>query len=99
MELATCGEKIEIPGIMHNKCVDPVLIKRISPELSEYIDGDACRKDKGQRLECGCMKSKDIGQYNTCPHLCKYCYANTDNETVLRNWEKHLKNPLNDTIY
>ena len=99
MELATCGEKIEIPGIMHNKCVDPVLIKRISPELSEYIDGGAGKKDKGQRLECGCMKSKDIGQYNTCPHLCKYCYANTDNETVLRNWEKHLENPYGDLLF
>ena len=84
---------------MHNKCVDPVLIKRISPELSEYIDGGAGKKDKGQRLECGCMKSKDIGQYNTCPHLCKYCYANTDNETVLRNWEKHLENPYGDLLF
>ena len=26
-------------------------------------------KDKGQRLACGCIMSKDIGEYNTCPHL------------------------------
>jgi hypothetical protein len=99
MELATCGEKIEIPGIMHNKCIDPVLIKRLKPELSEYIDGGAGRKDKGQRLECGCMKSKDIGQYNTCLHLCKYCYANTNEDTVKENWTKHTENPFKDTIY
>jgi hypothetical protein len=42
-------------------------------------------KDPGQRPECGCVFSKDIGQYNTCPHLCVYCYANTSENLVKRN--------------
>ena len=42
-------------------------------------------KDKGQRRACGCIVSKDIGQYNTCMHLCAYCYANTSEKVVRAN--------------
>lgn len=43
-------------------------------------------KDNGQRQACGCIVSKDIGQYNTCMHLCKYCYANFSEEIVRKNY-------------
>ena len=54
--------------------------------------------DKGQRQFCGCIVSKDIGEYNTCPHLCEYCYANASKEKAIENYKKHEMYPLGDTI-
>lgn len=55
-------------------------------------------KDKGQRQFCGCIISKDIGQYNTCAHLCEYCYANNSKDAALKNLKTHRQNPLSETI-
>lgn len=55
-------------------------------------------KDKGQRQFCGCIVSKDIGEYNTCPHLCEYCYANASKEVAVRNWKQHKNNLFGESI-
>ena len=46
-------------------------------------------KRKGARAECACYLSCDIGVYNTCRHLCRYCYANAESEKVLANSRRH----------
>lgn len=65
---------------------------------SHYAVKTKDNKDKGQRPFCGCAISKDIGQYNTCPHLCEYCYANSSKEAALKNWRMHKNDPESDTI-
>ena len=46
-------------------------------------------KTKGARAECACYLSCDIGAYNTCKHLCRYCYANAEPSVVLAQSRLH----------
>lgn len=76
--LRTCAEKVDLQryGIAHGCCVDGDLIA----ELIGWTM--AAKKDPNQRPECGCLESIDIGQYNTCRHGCRYCYATFNAKTV-----------------
>ena len=39
--------------------------------------------------DCACHLTCDIGAYDTCGHLCRYCYANSDPAVALRNLKRH----------
>ena len=46
-------------------------------------------KRKGARAECACYLACDIGAYNTCRHLCRYCYANAEPAAVMAQSRLH----------
>lgn len=46
-------------------------------------------KKRPARTECACYLACDIGAYNTCRHLCKYCYANAEPDRVLAHSRLH----------
>lgn len=81
----TCAEEIalESVGVKHSRCIDNALIEDL---LGVKL---VVSKDPNQRKECGCVQSIDIGEYNTCAHGCKYCYANFKESMVLKNREAH----------
>lgn len=70
-------------GIEPAKCIDDRVLASI---LGHTI---TMKKATGQRAGCGCVASVDIGAYNTCPHDCRYCYANTSEAAVARNLAAH----------
>ena len=47
---------------------------------------------KSARAECNCVLGTDIGAYDTCGHLCRYCYANYNHENVVKNMRLHDPN-------
>lgn len=54
-----------------------------------YAMRSRSNKAGGQRKFCGCIESKDIGQYNTCAHRCLYCYANTSPSQAAANFASY----------
>lgn len=103
LKIATCAEAVDLEpyGIEHNRCIDDrlmievfghdqILMQFLGYEPDFFTEPSRPDlKDKGQRKACGCIVSKDIGMYDTCHHLCTYCYANTSCKAVENNLRKH----------
>ena len=70
-------------GVRHGKCVDDEYISRV---FGLDVKGG---KDPSQRKACGCVRSKDIGMYDTCLYGCLYCYATGSFERAHENYRRH----------
>jgi hypothetical protein len=91
MQLAVCSQRAYLsPGAVDARCVD---VQR----LSDVAGRPVAAKLKGNRPECGCFASRDIGEYDTCPHGCVYCYAVMQRELSLRRHRAH--DPMGEFLF
>lgn len=77
--LSCCEDHVVVDNIGKARCVDPDLISRLSPSSIDL-------PLRPSREGCGCVASRDIGSYDTCPHGCIYCYANASPEVAVRRY-------------
>ncbi len=84
LDVFTCCEKgILVPyGVPEGGC--------FSQKKALQMTGKAFKKWKAR--DCECVEMADVGAYNTCSHLCKYCYANFDERKIKRNVLNHDPN-------
>ncbi len=86
MTVQTCFEKRNLTeyGFVSGEC--------LSLQTAYMLTGKMFPEFKGRKGECHCAETCDIGTYNSCAHLCKYCYANFDESKVKENMALHDDN-------
>ena len=90
-----CCQELDLSqyGIVPGRCVDDRLFRRIASDDPDFINwlNRSARKDTGQRAHCTCIVSKDVGEYSTCLHQCRYCYANRSDDLVASRYLLHQR--------
>jgi hypothetical protein len=86
MDLRLCSKEkwlanygIDIDGCMRVKDYENSIDSKL----------DIKQKMEARKNYCACYLSNDIGSYNSCMHLCKYCYANGNEMTIRKNYREH----------
>ncbi len=82
-QLSICTQpELIVPGAKEARCID-------AEQLMAVAGRSFGAAKKGMRPNCGCFAARDIGDYDTCPHGCIYCYAVRNRSTALRRYREH----------
>lgn len=87
MSVQTCFEDNDLTqyGFVKGEC--------LSHELAYILTGKKFKSSNVRKeKKCECVQMVDIGDYNSCMHMCKYCYANYDEKMVSSNFKRHDDN-------
>ncbi len=81
MRLKSCaeGEHLAQFGVDTRGCMT---METFENSVGEALHPPGFSKGRG---DCACFLGADIGAYDTCMHLCRYCYANANEKNVRRN--------------
>ncbi len=83
---ACCNDYLLSESVHKGSCING---RELSELFNDYsLPSPASPTRKG----CACTKCRDIGAYDTCPHGCLYCYANSDKARSLKTLENMNEN-------
>ena len=85
LKIQTCaaGEDYSKYGILQSGCITSKILSDANSLYFKKVP------HKGNRKNCKCMPTRDIGAYDTCPNGCKYCYANRNPSVAHKNMKLH----------
>jgi hypothetical protein len=83
IKLTVCSQpEYLVNGSEEARCIDAKRFEDIARKSIRV-------KEKGNRKECRCSEARDIGDYDTCPHGCVYCYAVQNRSQAQERFRKH----------
>ena len=85
IHIQTCGTDADYSryGIHSSGCMTLSILGKANGTVFRDL------RHSGMRKGCHCIRSRDIGAYDTCPNGCRYCYANSSPEKARRNYRLH----------
>jgi hypothetical protein len=91
IRLSICSQRGFIStGCSEARCVD-------ADRFADIIGKPLKACQRGNRKECECFESRDIGDYDTCPHGCVYCYAVLNQTLAKLRYQQH--DPLSESLF
>lgn len=87
MTIRPCAEGTELEAYGAD-CAGCMTVGTFETALHSHLTVPK-RKNNQRNGQCACLLGVDIGAYDTCGHLCRYCYANTNAAMVKENMRRH----------